>query len=84
MVVRRADDPSRFTVVTINDWGPERDKHPERVIDLDKVAFARIGNPRGGVVAVTVDVVSPEDPLWKLADELPPPNWKKLVAGLSR
>ncbi len=82
MVVRRADDPSRFTVVTINDWGPERDKHPERVIDLDKVAFARIGNPRGGVMAVTVEIVAPDDPLWKIGDELPPPNWKKLLANL--
>lgn len=82
LIVRRADNPSRFTVVTVNDWGPERDKHPERVIDLDKVAFSRIGNPRGGVMAVTVDVVSPEDPLWKLGDELPPPNWKKLIAAL--
>jgi hypothetical protein len=84
MIVRRADDPSRFVVVTINDWGPERDKHPERVIDLDKVAFAKIGNPRGGVMAVTVDVVPPEDPLWKLADAIPPPNLKKLLAQLNK
>lgn len=82
LLVRRADDPSRFVVVTVNDWGPERDKHPDRVVDLDKVAFARIGNPRGGVMAVTVDVLDPADPLWKLGNELPPPNMKKLLAAL--
>lgn len=83
MVVRRADDPSQFTVVTINDFGPVRVLHPDRVVDLDKVAFARIGNPRGGLLAVTVDVVLPDDPLWALGDELPPPNWKTLLADLT-
>jgi len=76
MKVSRADDPTRYTVVTINDWGPERDKHPDRVIDLDKVAFERIGNPRGGVLAVVVDVLEKTDPLYKLGDELPPPPWR--------
>jgi hypothetical protein len=76
MKVSRQDDPSVFTVVTINDWGPERDVHPDRVIDLDKVAFSRIGNPRGGVLAVTVDVLSEDDPLYALGDELPPPPWR--------
>lgn len=76
MKVSRQDDPSVFTVVTINDWGPERDVHPDRVIDLDKVAFSRIGNPRGGVLAVNVDVLSEDDPLYAIGDELPPPPWK--------
>lgn len=76
MKVSRQDDPSVFTVVTINDWGPERDVHPDRVIDLDKVAFSRIGNPRGGVLAVNVDVLSEDDPLYVLGDELPPPPWR--------
>jgi len=75
--VSRQDDPKRFIVVTVNDFGPDRKIHPERVIDLDKVAFAKIGNPRGGVLAVTVDVLSPDDPLYALGDLSPP---KKLVA----
>jgi hypothetical protein len=57
--VSRQDDPSRFVIVTVNDYGPDRAKHPERVIDLDKVAFAKIGNPRGGVLAVTVEPAPP-------------------------
>lgn len=84
------DDPSaapgtgssRSVVVTVNDYGPERKKHPDRVIDLDKVAFQRIGNPRGGVMSVRVEVIPRDDPRWKLGDELPPPNWKKLSASL--
>lgn len=84
LIVRRADDRSRFVVVTVNDWGPERDKFPERAIDLDKVAFKRIGNTRGGVLRVVVDVVPPDDPLWKRGDEIPPPNWKKLFAALQQ
>lgn len=82
LMVSREDDPSRSVVVTVNDWGPERDKHPDRVIDLDKVAFKRIGNPRGGLMRVSVEIVPRDDPRWKLGDELPPPNWKKLLAAL--
>lgn len=53
--VTRLDDPTRSVVVRVNDWGPERDKHPDRVIDLDYVAFQKIGNPRGGLVGVRVE-----------------------------
>lgn len=76
MKVSRQDDPNVFTVVTINDWGPERDIHPDRVIDLDYVAFERIGNPRDGLLAVNVDVLSKDDPFYALGDELPPPPWR--------
>lgn len=55
--VSRQDDPSRFVIVKVNDYGPDRKRHPERVIDLDRVAFAKIGNPRGGTLAVTVERV---------------------------
>ncbi len=76
MKVSRQDDPNTFTVVTINDYGPDRSIHPDRVIDLDKVAFSRIGNTRGGVLAVDVEVLDPEDPLYAHGDELPPPPWR--------
>ena len=82
LLVSREDDPTRTVVVTVNDYGPERSKHPDRVIDLDKVAFKRIGNPRGGVMNVRVEVIPRSDPRWKLGDELPPPNWKRLLAAL--
>jgi len=39
-------------VVTINDYGPE--EWTGRLIDLDKVAFERLGNPRAGLIYVNV------------------------------
>lgn len=44
-----------FVDVVINDWGPDRAVHPERVIDLDKVAFAKIAPLGAGVVDVIVE-----------------------------
>jgi rare lipoprotein A (RlpA)-like double-psi beta-barrel protein len=41
-------------VVTVNDWGPERDIFPDRVIDLDVVAFEKISNKRLGLCHVEV------------------------------
>jgi len=57
LVVSRADDPTRSVTVVVNDWGPDRSVHPERIIDLDKVAFEKIGNPRGGVLDVVVKLL---------------------------
>jgi D-alanyl-D-alanine carboxypeptidase len=48
--------------VTVNDFGPERAKHPTRVVDLDKVAFQKIASTGEGLVAVrieTIKVVTP-------------------------
>lgn len=63
VLVTRLDDESKTVVVRINDWGPERDKFPKRVIDLDKVAFTAIGNPRGGLMQVRVLPLTPDNPL---------------------
>jgi hypothetical protein len=63
--VSRQDDPTRFVVVIVNDYGPDRSKYPDRVIDLDRVAFAKIGNPRGGTLAVTVELADPVPALAK-------------------
>jgi|GEM_PF-167913 len=43
--------------VIVNDWGPERDKHPDRAIDLDKVAFAKIASTGDGIINVTVSPI---------------------------
>ncbi|MFA5753776.1 MAG: RlpA-like double-psi beta-barrel domain-containing protein [Patescibacteria group bacterium] len=48
-------DNGKFVDVTINDFGPERDKHPDRVIDLDKVAFAKIASTGAGLINVKVE-----------------------------
>lgn len=37
-------------LVKVNDWGPERDIFPERVIDLDVVAFEKLLTRRAGVL----------------------------------
>jgi D-alanyl-D-alanine endopeptidase (penicillin-binding protein 7) len=56
-------DNGKFVDVTINDFGPERLKHPDRVIDLDKVAFAKIASTGAGLINVKVEplkIVTPD------------------------
>ncbi len=43
-------DNQKSVTITVNDYGPVRSIFPERVIDLDKVAFSQIGNLRDGVL----------------------------------
>lgn len=50
-------DNGKTVDVTINDWGPERDKHPDRVIDLDKVAFSKLASPSVGLINVKVEPI---------------------------
>ncbi len=50
-------DNGKTVDVTINDWGPERDKHPDRVIDLDKVAFSKIASPSVGLIRVKIEPI---------------------------
>lgn len=45
----------KFVDVIINDFGPERNLHPDRVIDLDKVAFGRIASLGEGIIDVYVE-----------------------------
>jgi hypothetical protein len=61
----------KTTVVRINDWGPERDKFPERVIDLDAVAFKEFAPLGAGVIRVAVEPIGPDDPDYVLADSMP-------------
>src|SRR3989339_439780 len=48
-------DRSKFVDVTVNDYGPDRGLFPDRVIDLDRTAFAKIAPLGAGVVDVTVE-----------------------------
>jgi len=61
----------KYTVVRINDWGPERDIFPERVIDLDAVAFKEFAPLGAGVITVKVEPIGPDDPDYVLADQMP-------------
>lgn len=48
-------DNNKHVDVTVNDWGPERDKHPDRVVDLDYVAFSQIASPGVGLIKVKIE-----------------------------
>jgi D-alanyl-D-alanine endopeptidase (penicillin-binding protein 7) len=49
--------------VTINDFGPERATLPDRVVDLDKVAFQKIASTADGLIKVKVEPLKVVTPL---------------------
>jgi len=51
---------NKSVVVKVNDWGPDRSVHPNRVIDLDIVAFKKIASKSQGLCQVKVEVVGAE------------------------
>jgi len=46
---------NKFVDVTINDYGPDRKIHPDRVIDLDYEAFKKIASPSAGLIKVKIE-----------------------------
>lgn len=50
-------DNGKFVDVTINDYGPERNTHPDRVVDLDKVAFKKIAATSAGTINIRIEVL---------------------------
>ena len=52
--VRNVDN-DKYVDVEINDYGPDRYLHPDRVIDLDKDAFSYIASLGAGIINVTVE-----------------------------
>ncbi len=57
LVVSRQDDPTKSVTVQVNDWGPDRTRFPDRVIDLDKIAFEKLGPLGAGVLHVRVQLL---------------------------
>ncbi len=51
-------DNKKSVDVIVNDFGPDRSKHPNRVIDLDAAAFQRIANLGQGTIQVMVEVLN--------------------------
>lgn len=47
----------KSVIVKVNDYGPDPKIHPDRVIDLDYVAYKAIGKVRGGTMMVRVEKV---------------------------
>ncbi|MEI6836000.1 MAG: RlpA-like double-psi beta-barrel domain-containing protein [Candidatus Falkowbacteria bacterium] len=52
----------KFVDVTINDYGPERNTHPDRVVDLDKVAFKKIAALGAGTINVKIEIIKSVSP----------------------
>lgn len=50
-----SSENKKFVDVEVNDYGPDRSKHPGRIIDLDKVAFKKIASTGQGTVKVRVE-----------------------------
>lgn len=57
LLVTSVDDPAKFVTVVVNDYGPDRSIHPDRIIDLDKVAFAKLGSLGMGLIDVRVSLL---------------------------
>jgi len=55
-------DNGKFIDVEVNDFGPERKLHPDRVVDLEKTAFVKLAIKSQGVINVRVEplLVKPE------------------------
>ncbi len=49
--------------IVVNDYGPDRSVHPERAIDLDAVAFARLAPLGQGTVQVAIEKISETTPM---------------------
>ena len=45
---------NKYVDVVVNDYGPNRRKHPYRIIDLDKMAFKQIAQLKSGVINIIV------------------------------
>ena len=45
---------NKYVDVVVNDYGPNKRKHPNRIIDLDKIAFKQIAQLRSGVINIIV------------------------------
>src|SRR3989339_886136 len=54
LVVTSVEDPEKSVTVMVNDYGPDRSVHPDRIIDLDKVAFAKLASLGLGLIDVRV------------------------------
>lgn len=48
----------KFVDVVVNDYGPDRSRHPDRVVDLDKTAFAKLAGLGAGTIGVVVEPLS--------------------------
>jgi len=45
---------NKYVDVTINDYGPNKRKYPNRIIDLDKFAFQKIAALKSGLIKIII------------------------------
>lgn len=57
LVVASIDDPTKSVTVLVNDYGPDRAVHPDRVIDLDRIAFQKLASLGWGLIDVRVKLL---------------------------
>ncbi len=57
LVVTRVDKPEKSVTVVVNDYGPDRFVHPDRIIDLDAVAFKQLASLGAGIIEVSVKLL---------------------------
>ncbi len=50
-------DNDKYVDVVVNDYGPDRSVHPDRVIDLDRVAFEKLAPLSQGLARVRVEEI---------------------------
>ncbi|NCN21991.1 hypothetical protein GW758_03115 [Candidatus Falkowbacteria bacterium] len=56
--------------VTVNDFGPDRNINPDRVIDLDFVSFSALASTGAGIIDVRVEPISITGSSFKVEDKL--------------
>jgi rare lipoprotein A len=62
---------NKFVDVIINDFGPNRKLHPNRVVDLDKAAFKKIASTGAGLINVRIqpiDIVKENNKILDIAE----------------
>ncbi|MCR4313663.1 MAG: septal ring lytic transglycosylase RlpA family protein [Candidatus Uhrbacteria bacterium] len=57
LLVTNVSDPTKSVTVTVNDYGPDRSVHHDRIIDLDKVAFGKLASLGSGLIDVRVSLL---------------------------
>jgi len=60
-------DNGKHVDVAVNDFGPERNKFPDRVVDLEKTAFAKISSRKTGIVRIRIECLGVLDKKKKLS-----------------
>lgn len=50
----------KSVVVTVRDYGPDAARHPDRIVDISKTAFAVIGDVSRGTLPVRVTTIAPK------------------------